>query len=65
VQLANGDILISDQLDDQVIEIDSTPAHAIVFSYGQLGVAGAGAGQLNGPYDAKAVGDYTGLTPPM
>ncbi len=65
VQLANGDILISDQLNDQVIEIDSTPAHAIVFSYGQLGVAGAGAGQLNGPYDAKAVGDYTGLTPPM
>ncbi len=65
VRLANGDTLISDQFNDQVIEIDATPSHAIVFSYGQIGVGGAGAGQLNGPYDAKVVGDYTGLTSPM
>lgn len=63
VRLANGDTLISDQFNHQVIEVN--PAKTIVFSYGQLNVAGAGAGQLNGPYDAKVVGDFTGLTPPQ
>jgi hypothetical protein len=63
VRLANGDTLISDQLNNQVIEVN--PAGSIVFQYGQLNVMGNGAGQLNGPYDAKRVGDYTGLTPPM
>jgi hypothetical protein len=58
----NGDTLISDQLNHQVFEINT--AGQIVFSYGQLNVAGNGAGQLNGPYDAKRVGDFTGLTPP-
>jgi hypothetical protein len=27
-------------------------------------VAGKAFNELNGPYDAKVVGDYTGLTPP-
>jgi hypothetical protein len=62
VRLANGDTLISDQLNHQVFEI--TMGGQIVYSYGQLNVAGNGAGQLNGPYDAKRVGDFTGLTPP-
>ncbi|GAC1544693.1 MAG: hypothetical protein NVS2B17_26140 [Candidatus Velthaea sp.] len=30
-----------------------------------LNVIGNGFDQLNGPYDAKVVGDYTGLTPPF
>jgi hypothetical protein len=60
VRLANGNTLISDQLNHQVFEID--PSGTIVFQYGQLNVMGSGAGQLNGPYDAKRVGDYTGLS---
>jgi hypothetical protein len=28
-------------------------------------VAGNGFDLLNGPYDAKVIGDYTGLTPPF
>jgi|HubBroStandDraft_1064217.scaffolds.fasta_scaffold62799_1 hypothetical protein len=63
VRLANGNTLISDQFNDQVIEV--SPAGQVVSSYGTLNVAGAAAGQLNGPYDAKRVGDYTGLTPPQ
>jgi hypothetical protein len=47
----------------QVIEIN--PLKKIVFSQGQIGVSGTGFNQLNAPYDAKAVGDYTGLTPPF
>jgi hypothetical protein len=63
VRLANGDTLISDQFNDQVIEVTSTGE--TVSTYGMLNNPGAGAGQLNGPYDAKRVGDYTGLTPPQ
>jgi hypothetical protein len=37
----------------------------IVFQQGQLNILGSGFDLLNGPYDAKAVGDYTGLTPPF
>ncbi|MGH9642955.1 MAG: hypothetical protein ACRD3Q_11050 [Terriglobales bacterium] len=62
VRLANGNTLISDQFNDQVIEID--PDGNIVFSQGQIGVAGNGFNELNAPYDAKVVGDYTGLTQP-
>ena len=28
-------------------------------------VTGTGFDQLNVPYDAKVIGDYTGLTPPF
>ncbi len=62
VRLSNGNTLISDQFNDQVIEVD--PSGNIVFSQGQIGVAGTGFNELNAPYDAKVVGDYTGLTPP-
>ena len=63
VQLKNGNILISDQYNMQVIEIDSK--QNIVWSQGEIGVAGNGFDMLNGPYDAKVIGDYTGLTPPF
>ncbi|HEY3972133.1 MAG TPA: PQQ-binding-like beta-propeller repeat protein [Candidatus Sulfotelmatobacter sp.] len=63
VQLKNGNILISDQNNMQVIEIDS--AQNIVWSQGIIAVAGNGFNMLNGPYDAKVIGDYTGLTPPV
>jgi len=63
VRLRNGDTLISDQFNMQVIEID--PDKNIVFSQGKIAVAGNGFNRLNAPYDAKVVGDYTGLTPPF
>lgn len=63
VQLKNGNILISDQNNMQVIEID--PSFNIVWSQGQVGVSGTSFNMLNGPYDAKVIGDYTGLTPPF
>jgi outer membrane protein assembly factor BamB len=62
VMLKNGNILISDQFNMQVIEID--PSQNIVFTQGQIAVSGNSFDQLNAPYDAKVVGDYTGLTPP-
>ncbi len=34
------------------------------FKYGTINVAGNGTGQLNGPYTAYVIGDYTGQTPP-
>jgi hypothetical protein len=67
VRLRNGNTLISDQFNDRVIVVDA--AGKIVASYGNLNSAGFGklnASQgLNAPYDAKAIGDYTGLTPPI
>ena len=62
VRLKNGNTLISDQFNDQVIEVN--PAGTIVWSYGSLGEPGRGARQLDAPYDAKIIGDYTGLTRP-
>jgi hypothetical protein len=68
VRLANGDTLISDQFNDRVISVNH--AGKIVASYGSLNVPGynrtnVGRGGLNAPYDAKVVGDFTGLTPPF
>jgi hypothetical protein len=63
VRLQNGHTLISDQFNNRVIEV--THAGNIVFQQGALNVIGSGFDQLNGPYDAKDVGDYTGLTPPF
>jgi co-chaperonin GroES (HSP10) len=75
VRLKNGDTLISDQFNNRVIRV--SPAGLIVASYG-LPLAGGdpignNAGYntrtsqngLYSPYDAKVVGDYTGLTPPF
>jgi hypothetical protein len=74
VRLKNGDTLISDQFNNRVIRVNH--AGAIVADYG-LPLAGGGpignnAGHdthtsqngLYSPYDAKVIGDYTGLTPP-
>lgn len=63
VRLANGDTLISDQFNDRVIEVNK--AGKIVFQQGALNVPGDGFNELNGPYDAKQIGDFTGLTPPF
>lgn len=62
VRLRNGNTLISDQFNDQVIEIN--PSGEIVFTQGMIDTDGSGFDQLNAPYDAKVVGDYTGLTAP-
>ena len=63
VRLRNGDTLISDQFNNRVIEV--TPGGKIVFQQGKTNVIGNGFNQLNGPYDAKQIGDFTGLTPPF
>ncbi|HEY4037514.1 MAG TPA: hypothetical protein VGM15_01730, partial [Burkholderiaceae bacterium] len=65
VRLRNGDTLISDQYNDRVIQITPAPEQRIAFAQGRLNASGAGFDRLNGPYDAKVVGDYTGLTPPF
>lgn len=62
VRLKSGNTLITDQFNHQVIEV--TPESKVVWQYGQIGVAGAGKGQLNTPYHAVDIGDYTGLTDP-
>jgi hypothetical protein len=78
VRLRNGDTLISDQFNNRVIRVNH--AGVIVASYGlplaggpvdpfpfgnnvgyDLQTTQKG---LYSPYDAKVVGDYTGLTPP-
>jgi hypothetical protein len=63
VRLRNGDTLISDQFNSRVIEV--TRKGRIVFTQGVLNNPGFGGGLLNQPYDAKVIGDYTGLTPPF
>ena len=63
VRLRDGDTLISDQFNDQVIEINSHGT--IVFSQGKINTDGNSFNLLNAPYDAKVIGDYTGLTPPF
>jgi outer membrane protein assembly factor BamB len=67
VRLRNGNTLISDQFNDRVIEVQRTSPTSgnIVFTQGKLNVIGADFDELNGPYDAKVNGDYTGLTPPF
>src|SRR5229473_5137610 len=63
VRLKNGNTLISDQNNMQVIEV--TRDQNIVFTQGTIAVSGTGFDLLNAPYDAKVLGDYTGLTPPF
>ncbi|SPE49970.1 exported hypothetical protein [Verrucomicrobia bacterium] len=75
VRLRDGDTAISDQFNNRVIRVNSNKQ--IVMSYG-LPLAGGGPignnvgynlhtsqKGLYSPYDAKVVGDYTGLTPPF
>lgn len=63
VRLREGDTLISDQFNDRVFEI--TPSGRIVFQQGTIDAPGNTFNLLNGPYDAKVIGDFTGLTPPF
>lgn len=67
VRLANGNTLISDQFNDQVIEVTTTASPTIVASYGTINTPGfspSTASQINAPYSAYVIGDYTGLTVP-
>jgi plastocyanin len=66
VRLQNGQTVISDQNNNRVIYVDS--AGTIVQSFGIINQPGfsltnTNAG-LNGPYDAKVICDFTGLTDP-
>lgn len=68
VRLSNGHTLISDQYNHRVIEVDHNKR--IVRTFGKIDSLGYNAhnvcgGGLNSPYDAKRIGDYTGLTPPF
>jgi hypothetical protein len=62
MRLKDGTTLIADQFNDRVIIV--TPTKKIRFQYGTINVAGNGANQLNAPYSAMSVGDYTGLDVP-
>lgn len=71
VRLKNGDTLISDQFNNRVIQVNM--AKKIVADYGLPLENGNNVGYslrttqkgLFAPYDAKIIGDYTGLTPPF
>src|SRR2546421_1993010 len=62
VQLADGDISIADQFNDRAIIID--PEKSKEFQYGMTNVVGNGPNQLDAPYTAFVIGDYSGQTPP-
>lgn len=67
VRLKDGGTLISDQFNHRVIVVNKS--RMIVRSFGTLNVPGFGRRNtsqgLNGPYDAKVIGDFTGLTSPF
>lgn len=71
VRLRDGDTLISDQFNNRVIRINMDKQ--IVADYGLPLDDGNNIGYsvfttqvgLYAPYDAKIIGDYTGLTPPF
>ena len=62
VRLADGNTLIADQFNNRAIII--SPQKKIIFQYGETNVIGDGPNQLNAPYSAVSIGDYTGVTPP-
>jgi hypothetical protein len=62
VRLANGNTIIADQFNHRVFIIN--PAMEVVWQYGMTNTPGNGRGQLNAPYTAFVIGDYTGQTPP-
>jgi hypothetical protein len=68
VRLRNGNTLSSDQYNHRVIEVDKNGD--IVQTFGKINSLGYNTksvahGGLNSPYDAKRIGDFTGLTPPF
>jgi hypothetical protein len=66
VRLAGGTTLVSDQFNHRVIEVSREGE--VVKTFGHLNAAGFGLTNtqqsLNAPYDAKVIGDFTGLTRP-
>jgi hypothetical protein len=60
VQLADGSVIIADQFNHRVLIVNPK----MQFQYGTVNVTGNGSNQLNGPYTAYVIGDYTGQTPP-
>lgn len=70
LRLANGDTIISDQFNNRVIIVNRT--NVIIAKYGLPLEFGANTGYdlhttqlgLYAPYDAKIIGDYTGITNP-
>jgi hypothetical protein len=81
VRLKNGDTLISDQFNNRVIRVDMAKNIVMTYGLPLTGMTLPGTGDVIGsnvgydlhtvqnglysPYDAKVVGDYTGLTPPF
>jgi hypothetical protein len=81
IRLRNGDTLISDQFNNRVIRVSPGGATSLSYGLpltgmtlpGTGGVIGSNVGYnlhttqigLYSPYDAKIIGDYTGLTPPF
>jgi len=68
LRLKNGHTLISDQYNHRVIEVNHDME--IVRTFGKINSLGydthsVADGGLNSPYDAKRIGDYTGITPPF
>jgi hypothetical protein len=68
VRLRDSHTLISDQYNHRVIEVNH--GKQIVRTFGKINSLGYNTqnvanGGLNSPYDAKRIGDYTGLTPPF
>jgi hypothetical protein len=62
LRLSNGDTVIADSLNDRIIAVDMQGQ--IVYQYGETNVPGVGPNELNGPYSAYVLGDYTGQTVP-
>jgi hypothetical protein len=62
VRLKDGNTSIADQFNNRVVIVNSKLQ--VVFQYGLTNVMGDGPNQLNGPYTAFVIGDYTGQTPP-
>lgn len=66
VRLRNGTTMISDQFNDRVLIVNK--AGKTLVQYGTLNVPGFDRDnvntRMNAPYDAKVIGDFTGLTPP-
>ncbi len=67
IRLATGDTIISDQFNQRVIIVNM--AKRVVAEWGNLDRSGyspySTTGGLYAPYDAKLIGDYTGLTAPF
>jgi hypothetical protein len=64
IRLRNGDTLISDQFNNRVIDVDHSTSATIIRQWGTTNSAAFGRNAFNAPYDAKIIGDYTGLTSP-